>query len=153
MKKEITLTRTLTAPRERVWQAFVEVTQVKQWWGPNGVTIPECEIDLHVGGTLHIVMLAGDTLGPLAGQRWPMKGIFEEIIAPEKLVFSNNAVDDAGNVLLTGTTTIVLEDVGGKTNLTVTTSAEGTAPGTEQMIGGMEQGWNQQLDKLVQFLG
>ncbi len=152
MKKEITLNRVLDVAPERVWRAFTDADEVKQWWGPDGVTIPECDIELKVGGALYIVMLAGDTLGPLAGARWPMKGMFEEIIKPEKLVFSNNAVDEAGNVLLTGTTSVTLEAADNGTYLTVTTSAEGTAPGTEQMIGGMEQGWNQQLDKLVQFL-
>src|SRR5579871_76135 len=100
MKKEITLTRALDASPERVWRAFTDPREVKGWWGPDGVTIPECEIDLRVGGALYIVMLAGDTLGPLAGQRWPMRGIFQEITAPKTLVFSNEAVDDAGNVLL-----------------------------------------------------
>ena len=88
----------------------------------------------------------------MAGQKWPMKGVFTEIVEPEKLVFSNNAIDEAGNVLLSGETTVTFAEENGKTKLTVTTSAEGDAPGTDMMLQGMEPGWNQQLDKLAKYI-
>jgi uncharacterized protein YndB with AHSA1/START domain len=152
MKKYITLERQISAPRERVWNAWTNPEEVKQWWGPNGTTIPTCTMDVREGGELYIVMLAGEELGPMAGQEWPMRGTFSEVTAPEKLVFTNEPLDHDGNSLMTGTTTAVLEDVDGGTKLTVTTGAEGDAPAVEQMLGGMEQGWNQQLDKLVNYL-
>jgi uncharacterized protein YndB with AHSA1/START domain len=152
-KKEITIVRTMSAPRQCVWQAWTDPKQLALWWGPNGVTIPEAAIDLTVGGELSIIMLAGKALGPMEGQRWPMTGVFTEIVDAEKLVFSNNALDQAGNVVLRGETTVVFEDEGENTKLTVVTRAEGDAPGTEFMLAGMEPGWNQQLDKLVQHLG
>jgi uncharacterized protein YndB with AHSA1/START domain len=152
MKKEIILHRTIAAPRERVWKAWTDPTEVAQWWGPDGVTIPTIEIDLREGGNLYIVMLAGEELGALAGQKWPMGGTFKEIVEPQKLVFSNNAFDEAGGVLLTGETAVTFEEENGATNVTVTTSAEGDAPGTDMMLAGMDAGWNQQLDKLVKFV-
>jgi len=33
--------------------------------GANDVTIPECEVDLRVGGTFYIVMEAGEGMGPI----------------------------------------------------------------------------------------
>lgn len=140
--------RTLNASREHVWKAWTDPKELAQWWGPNGVTIPTSEIDLRVGGHIHIVMLAGKEMGPLAGQKWPMNGVFKEIVEFEKLVFSNNAVDEEGNILLSGETVVTFEVEDGKTKLTVVTSAEGDKPGTEMMLQGMEPGWNQQLDKL-----
>jgi uncharacterized protein YndB with AHSA1/START domain len=82
----------------------------------------------------------------------PMKGTFSEVTPPEKLVFSNNALDESGNVLLTGVTSVLFEEVGGKTKMTVTTSAEGPSPATDMMLAGMEQGWNEQSDKLTEYL-
>jgi uncharacterized protein YndB with AHSA1/START domain len=152
MKKEITIVRIIEAPRERVWKAWTEPAELAQWWGPNGVTIPTSEIDLKVGGTLTIVMLAGAELGSLAGQRWPMTGVFQEIIENEKLVFTSNALDENGNVLLTGTTIVTFEEEEGKTKLTVIAHESGDAPGTDMMLAGMEPGWNQQLDKLAKFV-
>jgi uncharacterized protein YndB with AHSA1/START domain len=97
-------------------------------------------------------MLAGEGLGQMSGMKAPMKGVFSEVTPPEKLVFSNNAIDESGKVLLSGVTSVMFEDVGGKTKMTVKTSAEGTAPMTDMMLAGMEQGWNEQSDKLGAYL-
>lgn len=152
MEKYITLTRTIDAPVGRVWQAWVDETQVQKWWAPDGFTNPVCKVDARVGGELNIVMQAGDNMGPMSGMKAPMKGVFTEIAENKKLVFTNVALDGKGAHLLEGVTTATFEDMGGKTKLTVHTGASGTAPGVEQMLGGMEQGWNEQFDKLVKLL-
>jgi uncharacterized protein YndB with AHSA1/START domain len=152
-EKELTLTKVFDAPRELVWRYWTEPELLAQWWGPRGVTNPESEVDLRPGGTIRIVMLAGEELGPMAGQRWPMQGTFQEIKAPEKLVFSNQAVDEAGNVLIDGLTTVTLEAEEGKTRMTMHTVAKAVAPPAEQMIEGMTQGWTESLDKLMETVG
>lgn len=152
MEKYITLTKVIDAPVARVWQAWVDQTQVAKWWAPKGFTNPVCEVDAKVGGELSIVMQAGDDMGPMSGMKAPMKGVFTEVAPNEKLVFTNIALDSEGNAVLEGVTTVTFEDMGGETKLTVHTGAAGTAPGVEQMLGGMEQGWNEQLDKLGRFL-
>lgn len=152
IEKEITITRVFDAPREKVWRAWTDPTEIAQWWGPRGVSNPESRIDLKVGGEVYVVMLAGAELGPLAGQRWPMKGVFQEIVEGEKLVFKNNAVTEDGRTLIEGLTTVLFEDVGGKTKLTMTAKAKGVAPEAPQMIAGMEQGWTQSIDKLGEYL-
>jgi len=152
MEKYITLTREIDAPVQRVWQAWVDANQVKNWWAPNGFTNPTCIVDAKVGGELHIVMQAGNNMGPMSGMKAPMKGVFTEVVENKKLVFTNIALDDKDTHLLEGVTTVTFDDVGGKTKLTVHTGAAGTAPGVEQMLGGMEQGWNEQLDKLNAFV-
>ena len=159
-KRELTITRTFDAPREKVWLAWTDPRQLQEWWAPRGFTNPTVEIDARVGGKLYIVMQAGDNMGPMSGMKAPMRGEFTEVVAPDpsnssgqaKLVFSNNALDEAGNVLLSGETSVTFEDVGGKTKMTVRTSAEGTGPMTDAMLAGMEQGWNEQCDKLGEFL-
>jgi uncharacterized protein YndB with AHSA1/START domain len=152
MEKYITLTRTINASVEQVWKAWVDEKQVAQWWAPNGFTTPLCEVDAKVGGKLYIVMQGGADMGPFSNLKAPMKGIFTEVVENEKLVFTNIALDDKGNHLLEGVTTVTFEDVAGSTKLTVHTGAKGTMPGVEQMLGGMEQGWNEQLNKLVGFV-
>src|SRR5690242_650265 len=129
MEKYITLSRTIDAPVERVWQAWVDQNQVQQWWAPNGFTNPVCKVDARVGGELNIVMQAGENLGPMSGMKAPMQGRFQEVAEHERLVFSNIALGEKGEHLLEGTTSVAFEDMGGKTKLTVTTGAAGTAPG------------------------
>ena len=148
-EKEITIERVFNAPREKVWKAWTDPVELAKWWGPNGVTNPVCEVDARVGGAMHIVMLAGAELGSLAGQRWPTKGVIRELVAPERLVFSNNAVAEDGTILLEGETTVLLEDIGdGKTKLTLKARAKGAAPQAPQMLAGMEMGWTQSIQKL-----
>ncbi len=151
-KKELTLTRTFDVPRERLWQAWTDPKELAQWWSPNGFTTPTVELDAKVGGKLYIVMLAGERLGAMSGMRAPIRGEFTEVVLNERLVFTNNALDEAGNVLLTGETAVVFEEVDGRTKMTVTTYAEGDGGNTAMMLAGMEQGWNEQADKLVAFL-
>lgn len=151
-KRELTITRTFDASREKVWRAWTDPKQLREWWAPRGFTSPTVEIDARVGGELYIVMQAGENMGPMSGMKAPLRGKFTEVVENEKLVFSNNALDDKGNVLLSGETRVTLEDAGGKTKLTIKTSAEGEGPMTDQMLAGMEQGWNEQTDKLGEFL-
>lgn len=152
MEKYITLTREISAPRERVWQAWVNQDEVAQWWAPDGFTNPVCEVDARVGGQINIVMQAGEHMGEWSGVKAPMKGEFTEVSEPEKLVFTNMALDQEGNTVLEGVTTVTFEDMNGGTSLTVHTGAKGDAPGVEQMLDGMPTGWNQQLDKLKNLL-
>ena len=89
--KEITFERTYEAPVEKVWQAWTDPLELKQWWGPNDVLIPECEVDLKVGGRIYIVMEAGEAMGPYKGTRWPMEAHFTEIVPNSKLAYAAKA--------------------------------------------------------------
>lgn len=152
-QKELVLNRIYDAPRTVVFSAWVDPKHLSQWWGPDGVTNPDCRVDARVGGEIYIVMLAGSELGALAGQRWPTKGIIQEIKEPEKLVFTNQAIDEAsGNVLIDGVTTVLLEETDNKTKLTLKITAKGMSEQAPQMLEGMETGWNQSLDKLSNYL-
>ncbi|HEV3244795.1 MAG TPA: SRPBCC domain-containing protein, partial [Candidatus Paceibacterota bacterium] len=57
-KRELTITRTFDATREKVWRAWTDPEQLKGWWAPRGFTSPTVKIDPRVGGQLYIVMLA-----------------------------------------------------------------------------------------------
>jgi uncharacterized protein YndB with AHSA1/START domain len=149
-RKELTLTRVVHAPRETVFRAWSDPDLLVQWWGPAGVSNVECEIDLRVGGVFRVVMVAGDDFGDRAGERWPVRGVFQEVDIPSRLVFTSQAVDDDGTVHLDGTTTVVFDDLGdGTTRLTVHASAEGVSAQAPPMLEGMTQGWTQTLDKLI----
>jgi uncharacterized protein YndB with AHSA1/START domain len=152
MEKEFTIERFFNAPAKRVWDAWTKADELKEWWGPNGVTNPICEVDLRVGGALYIVMLAGPELGPLAGERWPMMGIFNELKEPTTIVFSNNAIAEDSTLLLEGETRVTLTANGDKTKMMLVTRAVGLVPQAAQMLAGMEAGWTQSIGKLEKYL-
>jgi uncharacterized protein YndB with AHSA1/START domain len=142
----VKITRVFDVPRGLVWKAWTEPSMLAQWFGPRGFTSSVPSWDFRVGGTLRIVMHGPD------GNDYPMKGIFTEIKSPERLVFTNIALDNDGNHLLEGETTVTLSESDGKTTLLLTSHAVGRVPLASQMLAGMEAGWSQSIDKLGELV-
>lgn len=141
-ERELTLTRVFDAPRALVFKAWTEPQRLARWWGPKGFTNPVCEMDVRPGGAIRIVMRAPD------GSEYPMTGVFREIVAPERLVFTNVAVDKAGKPLLEGLTTVSFAEAGGKTTLVLKTRAVAVVAEAARFLDGMEEGWTQSLERL-----
>ena len=141
-----TLTRVFDAPRALAWQAWTDPKMMAQWFGPRGFTSSVPQLDVRAGGALRILMHGPD------GNDYPCAGEFREVKAPERLVFTNNAVDGDGKVLLEGLTTVTFTEQGGKTTMTLKTHAIGRVPIAKQMLAGMQMGWNQTIDKLGELL-
>jgi uncharacterized protein YndB with AHSA1/START domain len=142
----VVITRVFGAPRELVWEAWTNPKRLAEWWGPRGFTNPVCEVTLRVGGVLRIHMRAPN------GVIYPMRGVFQEIIKPEKLVFTNIAVDNEDRPVLDGITTVTFADLGAKTELTVKTWAVAVVDYAAAYLAGMEAGWTMSIDKLAQLL-
>lgn len=145
-EREVTITRVFDAPRTLVFRAWTDSRHLAQWWGPKGFTNPVCEIDARVGGALRIHMRAPD------GSIYPMKGEIRELIAPERLVFTNIAVDAAGHHLLEGVTIVTFADEDGRTKLTLRTRAKAVVEYAAAYLQGMEAGWTESIDKLQALL-
>jgi uncharacterized protein YndB with AHSA1/START domain len=60
--------------------------------------------------------------------------------------------DNDGRHLLEGETTVTFSEEGGKTTLTLQTHAVGLVPFAPSMLGGMEAGWTQSIDKLQELV-
>jgi uncharacterized protein YndB with AHSA1/START domain len=82
------------------------------------------------------------------GAIYPMKGVIQEIVGPERLVFTSIALDAAGNHLLEGLTTVLFAEQNGKTKLTLHTRAVAVVEAAVAYLQGMEMGWTQSIDKL-----
>jgi uncharacterized protein YndB with AHSA1/START domain len=146
LERELTLVRVFDAPRELMFKAWTDPQMMSRWFGPKIVARSDCRLDVRVGGNFSIVMRGSN------GDSYPMKGVYQEVTAPERLVFTNIAIDDAGRHLLEGVTRVTFEDAGGKTKLTMYTHMFGKVPNAEFMLRGMEQGWSESLDKLGTLL-
>ena len=144
LESELTITRVFDAPRELVFKAWTQPAHLQRWWGPHAFTNPVCEVDLRVGGTWKIVMRFTRD-----GSEHTSTGEYREIVPPERLVFTNIALDKDGNRLLEGLTTVILEELGDKTKLTLQTRMKGLVPYADRMLDGMEPGWTQSLERLA----
>jgi uncharacterized protein YndB with AHSA1/START domain len=138
--REILLTRIINAPRERVFKAWIEPEQVKQWWGPNGFTNTIHEMDVKPGGEWRFIMHGPD------GTDYNNKIIFKEIDEPNRLVYTHVS----GPVFHT---TVTFEDAGGKTKLTFHVVFESVEEFnyTVEKFGAIE-GAKQTLNRLEEYL-
>jgi uncharacterized protein YndB with AHSA1/START domain len=141
------MTRVFDAPRELVFKAWTDTSHVAQWWGPNGFTNPVCEMDVRVGGAIRIHMRAPN------GVVYPMKGVFEEIDEPSRLVFISSALDEQGNSMFDILNTITFAEQNAKTTLTLQARVMKATAVAPQYLKGMEAGWTQSLERLGAHLG
>jgi uncharacterized protein YndB with AHSA1/START domain len=152
--KEVTFERTYDAPIAKVWQAWTDPEQLKKWWGPNDVTIDECEVDLKVGGRVYIVMQASEAMGEYAGTRWPMEATFTVVEEPTTLVYEAKAWTDGMEETTTIETVqeLTLSEEDGKTKLYLKAAIHKAGPDASMAVEGMKYGYGQQLDKLDKHL-
>lgn len=77
--------RIYDAPVEAVWDAWTDVKQVAQWWGPRGFTLTTKSKELKVGGQWIYTMHGPD------GVDYPNITTYHEIIPYSKLVYDHGA--------------------------------------------------------------
>ena len=149
--RELVIERTIKASPERVFDAFTDPGQLTKWWWPNGFTCPAAEVDLRVGGTYRLAMEWPSSIP--AGQQFShfMGGEYYEIERPHRLVMSGRAVNDEQGELFATLIEVTLEARDGSTALTMRQSYFEPMPPPEAM-GGAEQGWSEQFDKLERLL-
>jgi len=145
-EQELVLTRVFDAPRELVFNVWTDPKQVAQWWGPRGFTNPVCDLDVRPGGAIRIHMRAPD------GTVYPMTGVYNEVVEPERLVFTSAALDADGNPMFEVLTTVIFVEQGSKTKQILRARVIKTTAQAAPYIAGMEQGWTQSLERLAEFL-
>ncbi len=143
----LVITRTFDAPRKLVWKAWTEPEQMQKWWGPHSFTNPVCEMDVRPGGAILIHMQ-----GP-EGPAMPMKGVFQEVIPPEKLVFTASAMhDEMGEPGFESFMTVTFTEQGRKTTIRIETYFTRMKPQWEFAATGQKAGLNQSLDRLASLV-
>ena len=143
---ELTITRTFDAPRALVFAAWTDSKHLAQWWGPRGCTNPVCEIDPRAGGKLRIHMQMPD------GVVHRLRGVVEDIAAPERLVLTLAAVDESDRALLQGRTVVTFAEQHGKTTMILHTRAGALAQEALLWLDGMNEGWTQSIERLEAFV-
>ena len=149
--KQLVIERTLKASPERVFDAFTDPEQLTEWWWPRGFTCPAAEVDLRVGGTYRLAMLWPDAVPTEDQFSHYMGGEYYEIERPHRLVMSGRAGNAEQGELFATLIELTFEARDGGTALTMRQSYFEPLP-PPQAMGGAEQGWNEQLDKLEELL-
>jgi uncharacterized protein YndB with AHSA1/START domain len=141
---QILITREFDAPKHLVYKAWTTPELVRRWWHANRGEMTVCEIDLRVGGKWRYVMNA-DGFGEVG-----FHGEYREIVPDERLVSTEvyEGIPDAeDNAALD---TLTLEEVDGRTLMTVLVEHK-TKEGRDAHIeSGMEAGMQDAMDLLEQ---
>jgi uncharacterized protein YndB with AHSA1/START domain len=157
---EFKISRTFNAPREKLWQAWTDPKLFAQWFEPKGFTCVIKKHEFHPGGVAHSYLKSPDGM-----EMWG-KFVYREIEKPNKLVWAHS-FSDAGGVNLTRhpfspdwplelLTTVIFEEHGDKTNLTLTWSplnaTDKEIKTFAEGLAGMNQGWGGTFEQLDEFL-
>ncbi|WP_308639801.1 SRPBCC domain-containing protein [Paenibacillus silvisoli] len=153
----LVLERIFEAPRELVFKVFSEAEHLKHWWGPRGWEVPVCKVDFQPGGVWHYCMKCMDkNQGDFYGMESWGKGIYQEIVAPEKIVYIDYFSDAEGNVdqnLPSTEVTLEFVDLGNGTTKLVNRAVYVSAEALKTVIDmGMLQGVSETWDRLEEHL-
>lgn len=141
--RELSFTRIIDAPREKVFRAWTEPELMKQWFTPRPWTTPVIEIDLRPGGSNFILMRGPD------GTEVPNQGVYLEVIPNQKLVFTDaytTAWQPSEKPFITAVLTF--EDEGGKTKYTARVLHWTAADRETHETMGFYDGWGKATDQL-----
>ena len=116
---EIHITRIYDAPVKAVWEAWTDLKQVVQWWGPRGFTLTTHSKSLRPGGIWHYTMHGPD------GVDYPNKTLYREVVTHSKLVYDHGGYDDRPPLFRV---TVLFAETGGKTKMDMTMSLPTPSP-------------------------
>jgi len=130
--------RLIKAPRERVYAAWTDPVQLRQWFGPENVQTRNLIVDARVGGEFRWDLVNSE------GENMTMRGEYRELQPGKKIVFTWQWEDDEDWQNHISIVTVELYDREGDTELRLTHEQ---LP-NEESRDGHTLGWNSALDKL-----
>jgi uncharacterized protein YndB with AHSA1/START domain len=139
--QELVLTRDLAAPRAQVFAAWTDERLASRWWAPRNFTPLSCEMDVRPGGAWRRRMRAPD--GTIV-TKW---GVYREVTAPERLVFTY-LTEQAGVVDPETLVTVTFADLGTRTRLTL----RHTMFESDTACLNHQGGWISALERLATFI-
>ena len=152
--EEVLITHIFDAPRELVFEAWTDPEHLKRWFAPRGCTTDFARIDIRPGGSFHSCVRTPD------GHECWCLGVYREIVAPERIVFSMTTADANGEPVEPAhvgmdpewpketVVTVTLTAHGAKTKLTL----HQTVHETVAKRTGAHPGWIDMLDRLAETL-
>jgi len=140
--REVQVVRDFHAPRALLFEAFTTPELVRRWLlGPDGWTMPVCDIDLRVGGAYRYIWKNESN-----GSQMGLSGTFREVVRPERVV-ATEKFDEAwypGEAVITTT----FEARGETTRVTILVLYESKEARDTATRSGMERGMAAGYDRL-----
>lgn len=144
--REIAMTRVFDAPRALVFDAFTTPKFVQRWLlGPDGWSMPVCEIDLRVGGKWRYTWR-----NDADGNEFSMSGVYRELARPDRIVHTEIYSEDPNQSEAVVTTTF--RENAGRTTMTATMLLLSKEIRDAIVATGMADGAGRSYDRLAEML-
>lgn len=142
--RDIRIVRIYDAPLAMVWDAWTDLDQVVQWWGPRGFTLTTHSKDLRPGGSWVYTMHGPD------GTDWPNFTRYHEVVPQARLVYDHGAssADAAPMFHVTAT----FRDLGGRTELDMCMTLPTAEAAKQTRVFIRQAGGNGTWDRLAEHL-
>jgi len=140
-KTSLEIKRFINAPRSRVYAAWTDPAQLKQWWGPESVQTRNFTADARVGGKYRWDLFNQE------GEEMTVYGEYRELVPGRKIVFTWQWDDDEAWKNVSSVVTVELADRDGGTELRL---IHEKLP-SEDSRDRHNEGWNSVIDRLEKF--
>jgi uncharacterized protein YndB with AHSA1/START domain len=141
--REVLLTRVVSAPRRLVFAAWTEPRHLQRWLtGPEGWTMPVCEIDLRPGGRWRYVYRKA------SGKEMTLTGSVLEVAPPERLVTTESWGPEWPETV----NTLVLTESEGRTTIALTITYVSKEARDAALATGAMDGMNRAFELLDELL-
>jgi len=140
--QEVTITRRINAPRERVFKAYTDAASITQWWGPRRYETIVDTLEARPGGSWRFINRQGD-------QEFGFHGVFHDVVPSERITWTFEFEGVPGHVSLE---TVTFEDEGDSTNIRIHSVFETVADRDGMIESGMESGLAESMDRLQELL-
>lgn len=139
---QLLVEREYDAPRDLLFEVWSQPKHLANWWGPNGFTMPFCEVDFRVGGKYRICMRS-----PEGEDHW-LRGEYKAIEAPERIVFTWLRENADGSIWCDTLVEVTFEGSAGETRFRMMQTGFATSAHRDEHHGG----WSECLNRLAEYV-
>jgi len=140
-KTSLEIKRFINAPRDRVYAAWTDPVQLKEWWGPKEVRTLQIVADTRAGGKYRWDLVNQE------GEKMSVFGEYQELIPGKKVVFTWKWDDDEDWKDYDSVVSVEFSDRDGGTELRLTHVKLPSEASRDRHT----EGWNSVIDRLEEF--
>lgn len=141
---KVVMERTFDAPRQAVFEAYIDSHAIPRWWGLRAHTTTVLKNDVRAGGMWRFVSRDA------GGNEYGFHGVYKKIDPPTLLSTTFNFEGIPGDHELIQTATF--ESLDRKTKVTGTAAYANVEDLDGMVASGMESGWRESWDRLADYL-
>jgi uncharacterized protein YndB with AHSA1/START domain len=142
-RQDIVITRVFDAPRDVVFRALTDPELIANWWGPAKYEVIVDHAEIRPGGRWRFRNRDPE------GHEFSFKGVFHDIVAPERVVQTFEFEGVPGHVSLE---TATLEEIDGKTKYVGVSVFQSVEDRDAMVKSGMQEGAGESMDRLDELI-